>query len=65
MGFSRGDPTLLLEDVRILKPTLFIAVPLICNRIYEQVCILKTFTFITSTCIILGFSASFLYSGSY
>ena len=36
VGFSRGDPTLLLEDLRALKPTIFIAVPLVCNRIYEQ-----------------------------
>ncbi|RKP12654.1 hypothetical protein BJ684DRAFT_20819 [Piptocephalis cylindrospora] len=36
VGFSRGDPLLLLEDVAALKPTLFISVPRLYNRIYDR-----------------------------
>mmetsp|Transcript_37100 Transcript_37100/g.58393 ORF Transcript_37100/g.58393 Transcript_37100/m.58393 type:complete len:733 (-) Transcript_37100:39-2237(-) len=36
VGFYRGDPLLLLEDISILKPTLFASVPRIFNRIYDK-----------------------------
>ena len=44
VGFYRGDPLLLLEDISILKPTLFASVPRIFNRIYD-----KTMSNITSS----------------
>ena len=37
MGFSRGDPKLLLEDLQALKPTVFPTVPRILNRVYDRV----------------------------
>ncbi|KAK2557942.1 Long-chain-fatty-acid--CoA ligase 1 [Acropora cervicornis] len=37
IGFFRGDPKLLLEDFRELKPTFFSAVPRLLNRIYDKV----------------------------
>lgn len=37
IGFYRGDPLQLLEDVKILKPTFFISAPRVYNRIYDGV----------------------------
>ncbi|XP_031548879.1 long-chain-fatty-acid--CoA ligase 5-like [Actinia tenebrosa] len=37
IGFYRGDPKLLIEDVQELKPTIFAAVPRILNRVYDKV----------------------------
>ena len=37
IGFFRGDIKLLIEDIQVLKPTLFISVPRLLNRIYDKV----------------------------
>jgi long-chain acyl-CoA synthetase len=37
IGFLRdGNPLLLLEDLKLLSPTIFIAVPRILNRLYDK-----------------------------
>eukprot|EP00475_Leptophrys_vorax_P023842 TRINITY_DN3282_c0_g1_i1.p1 TRINITY_DN3282_c0_g1~~TRINITY_DN3282_c0_g1_i1.p1 ORF type:complete len:742 (-),score=225.71 TRINITY_DN3282_c0_g1_i1:1064-3289(-) len=36
-GFFRGDTTLLLEDIAVLRPTMFAAVPRLYNRIYGKI----------------------------
>ena len=36
-GFYSGDTLKLLDDMQTLKPTLFITVPRLFNRIYESV----------------------------
>ena len=36
-GYSSGDPLLLFDDLQVLKPTLFGAVPRILNRVYSKV----------------------------
>lgn len=40
MGFFRGDVKLLLEDVGALRPTLFLTVPRLLNRIYDRVSVI-------------------------
>lgn len=37
IGYSTGDPLVLLEDISHLKPTLFPAVPRLLNRVYAKV----------------------------
>ncbi|KAF4654168.1 hypothetical protein FOL47_010106 [Perkinsus chesapeaki] len=37
IGFSQGDPRKIMDDVRALRPTLFVGVPRILNRIYDGV----------------------------
>ncbi|EFP92558.2 uncharacterized protein PGTG_18556 [Puccinia graminis f. sp. tritici CRL 75-36-700-3] len=37
IGYSCGDNLRLLEDVQILKPTIFLSVPRVLNRIYQAV----------------------------
>ncbi|ORY48443.1 acetyl-CoA synthetase-like protein [Rhizoclosmatium globosum] len=37
VGFSRGDTALLMDDISALKPTIFISVPRLYNRIYERI----------------------------
>jgi long-chain acyl-CoA synthetase len=37
IGFYQGDALKLLDDVGVLKPTIFVAVPRLFNRIYEKV----------------------------
>ncbi|EER06431.1 Long-chain-fatty-acid--CoA ligase, putative [Perkinsus marinus ATCC 50983] len=37
VGFSRGDPRKIMEDVAALRPTLFVCVPRILNRLYDGV----------------------------
>ena len=37
IGFYRGDVKLLIEDIQVLKPTLFVSVPRLLNRIYDKV----------------------------
>ncbi|KAJ3160770.1 Long chain acyl-CoA synthetase 7 peroxisomal [Geranomyces variabilis] len=37
IGFYHGDTTALLEDMQILKPTIFPSVPRLLNRIYDKV----------------------------
>ncbi|KAJ3173865.1 hypothetical protein HK101_011019 [Irineochytrium annulatum] len=37
IGFYRGDVALLLEDIAILKPTIFVSVPRLLNRIYDRI----------------------------
>ncbi|KAI8912663.1 hypothetical protein EDD86DRAFT_269213 [Gorgonomyces haynaldii] len=37
IGFAQGDPKKLLSDVQELKPTMFVAVPRIFNRIYDRI----------------------------
>ena len=36
-GFYSGDPLKLLDDLKVLKPTIFITVPRILNRIYGKI----------------------------
>ena len=37
VGFSRGDPLKIIEDVAALQPTIFCAVPRLYNRIHDKV----------------------------
>eukprot|EP00105_Crassostrea_gigas_P006842 XP_011420903.2 PREDICTED: long-chain-fatty-acid--CoA ligase 5 [Crassostrea gigas] len=37
IGFFRGDVKLLTDDMQALKPTLFITVPRLLNRIYDRI----------------------------
>ena len=37
IGFFRGDIKLLIEDIQALKPTMFLSVPRLLNRIYDKV----------------------------
>ncbi|KAJ3121814.1 Long chain acyl-CoA synthetase 7 peroxisomal [Nowakowskiella sp. JEL0407] len=37
IGYSRGDVTLLLDDIATLRPTIFISVPRLLNRIYDRI----------------------------
>ncbi|KAI8900615.1 hypothetical protein BC833DRAFT_513482, partial [Globomyces pollinis-pini] len=36
-GFFRGDVTLLIEDIGVLRPTVFASVPRLLNRIYDKI----------------------------
>ncbi|KAI8903489.1 hypothetical protein EDD86DRAFT_242914 [Gorgonomyces haynaldii] len=36
-GFYRGDVTLLIDDIGVLRPTLFASVPRLLNRIYDKI----------------------------
>ncbi|TPX63252.1 hypothetical protein CcCBS67573_g08733 [Chytriomyces confervae] len=37
VGFFRGDTALLMEDIGVLKPTIFASVPRLLNRVYERI----------------------------
>lgn len=37
IGFYRGDVKLLIEDIQELRPTLFVSVPRLLNRVYDKV----------------------------
>ena len=37
VGFYQGDISLLMDDIKTLKPTLFPVVPRLLNRIYDKV----------------------------
>ena len=37
IGFFRGDIKLLVNDIQALRPTLFISVPRLLNRLYDKV----------------------------
>ena len=37
IGFFRGDVKTLLNDIQELKPTIFVSVPRLLNRIYDKV----------------------------
>ena len=37
IGFFSGDVKTLVSDIQVLKPTLFISVPRLLNRIYDKV----------------------------
>ena len=37
IGFWRGDPLLLMEDVVALRPTLFVAAPRVLNKIHDKI----------------------------
>lgn len=37
VGFYRGDVKLLMEDIGVLKPTVFPTVPRLLNRVYDKV----------------------------
>ena len=50
VGFFRGDVKLLTEDMQTLRPTLFITVPRLLNRIYDKV-LVSCHLF---NCILLG-----------
>lgn len=36
-GYYSGDPLKLMEDIQILKPTIFLTVPRILNKIYSKI----------------------------
>jgi long-chain acyl-CoA synthetase len=36
-GFYSGDPNKLLDDLKVLRPTLFVSVPRLFSRIYDKV----------------------------
>ncbi|KAI8615949.1 hypothetical protein BC830DRAFT_242483 [Chytriomyces sp. MP71] len=37
VGFFRGDTALLMEDIAVLRPTIFASVPRLLNRVYERI----------------------------
>ena len=37
IGFYRGDVKLLIEDIQALRPTAFVSVPRLLNRVYDKV----------------------------
>ena len=37
MGFYQGDTTKLVEDIEVLKPTIFVGVPRVFQRIYDRI----------------------------
>jgi long-chain acyl-CoA synthetase len=37
IGFFRGDVSLLMEDIAVLRPTIFVSVPRLLNRVYERI----------------------------
>lgn len=37
VGFYQGDISLLMDDIKTLKPTFFPVVPRLLNRIYDKV----------------------------
>ncbi|XP_022081197.1 long-chain-fatty-acid--CoA ligase 1-like [Acanthaster planci] len=37
LGFYQGDPKKLVSDIAVLKPTLFVCVPRVMNKIYDKV----------------------------
>ena len=36
-GYYSGDPLKLLDDIHVLKPSLFVTVPRILNRVYTKI----------------------------
>lgn len=51
IGFFRGDVKLLLEDLQLVRPTMFCTVPRILNRIYDNVSAnLRFFPLSSHTC---------------
>ena len=49
IGLYGGDPKKLIDDMKILQPTLFVTVPRLLNRIYDKVLVLNAFTEATKT----------------
>ena len=43
IGFYRGDVKELIDDIQALKPTIFVSVPRLLNRVYDKVCELAGF----------------------
>ena len=39
IGFFQGDVKKLVGDIQELKPTVFVSVPRLLNRIYDKVCV--------------------------
>ena len=37
IGFFRGDVKELVNDIQALKPTIFVSVPRLLNRVYDKV----------------------------
>ncbi len=37
IGFYQGDPKLLVDDLQVLRPTIFAGVPRVYSRIYDRV----------------------------
>jgi long-chain acyl-CoA synthetase len=37
IGFSRGDPALIMEDIALLRPTFFATVPRLLNRLHDGI----------------------------
>jgi len=42
VGFFQGDIKLLLEDIKELRPTIFVTVPRLLNRVYDRVSMTNT-----------------------
>ena len=38
VGFFRGDVKELVSDIQALRPTVFVSVPRLLNRVYDKVC---------------------------
>ena len=38
IGFFRGNIKELVDDIQTLKPTIFVSVPRLLNRVYDKVC---------------------------
>ena len=64
IGFFRGDIKELVNDIQALKPTVFVSVPRLLNRVYDKVCIINPFftgwfnPVLTAVQVIAGVSAS-------
>ena len=65
IGFFRGDPKLLIEDVKALQPTLFVGVPRLFTKIYDKVsCLLVWSWYELSRGFIVHPSLAYLFSHS-
>lgn len=51
VGFYQGDISLLMDDIKTLKPTFFPVVPRLLNRIYDKVSSLTSVSNLVSTSI--------------
>ena len=51
IGFFRGDVKQLVSDIQCLKPTMFVSVPRLLNRIYDKVRNIYTYTYIHCSCV--------------
>jgi long-chain acyl-CoA synthetase len=54
IGFSRGDPKLLIEDIQALQPTIFVGVPRLFAKVYDKVMVGVSSSFVKSTLLKAG-----------